>query len=148
MEQTWQEHEDSCARREDEFSRWLHSQHDLTAATLSENCGGLQESKDEEEKLKELLYYTPTVDVTNKEYVPVISMKSDKFKDNKAEYQFTVQKQQRGLLQCEKKPAVGMLIDKYLPTSFSEDVYTTTIAYIATMLNTTYSDSVAKKVTK
>eukprot|EP00957_Ditylum_brightwellii_P103728 7902180-Ditylum_brightwellii.AAC.1 len=62
------------------------------------------------------------VDVINKEYVPVIDIKSGKFKDNKAEIKFAVQKQQHGPIQYEMKPAVGMLIDKYLPPSFLEVV--------------------------
>eukprot|EP00957_Ditylum_brightwellii_P154020 11722838-Ditylum_brightwellii.AAC.1 len=44
---------------EDEFSLGLHSQ-DSTVATSSGNGGGLEESQDDEDKLKESLYYTPT----------------------------------------------------------------------------------------
>eukprot|EP00957_Ditylum_brightwellii_P017862 1344998-Ditylum_brightwellii.AAC.1 len=62
------------------------------------------------------------VDAINKKYVPVIDMKSDKLKGNKTEIEFAVQKLQHGPIQYEMKPRVGMLIDKYLPQSFLEDV--------------------------
>eukprot|EP00957_Ditylum_brightwellii_P203495 15334868-Ditylum_brightwellii.AAC.1 len=71
------------------------------------------------------------VDIINKKYVPVINMKSDKFKDNKTEIEFAVQKQQRDSIQYETKPTVGILIDKYLPSSFLEDVVKYSNNYVA-----------------
>eukprot|EP00957_Ditylum_brightwellii_P008998 680576-Ditylum_brightwellii.AAC.1 len=62
------------------------------------------------------------VDVINKKYIPVNNMKSDEFKDNKTEIEFALRKPQHGPIQYEMKPRVGMLIDKYLPPSFLEDV--------------------------
>ena len=130
----------------DGFYLGLHS-------TSSGNDGGGEESQDDEEKLEESLYYTPTVspirpdikttdlkgdmkgwvqvDVINKKYVPVIDMKSDEFKDNETEIEFAVRKPQCGPIQYETKPTVGMLIDKYLPPSFLEDVVKHSNDYVA-----------------